>query len=81
MERNECIERAIDLLHFPPHEGYGRQDVLEVMKDLRLWKSDGADSWRYYHWSESQETILSYLQAQRLQQKQLRKMELECVFE
>ena len=57
MEWNECIERAGHLLHFPPHEGYGRLDVLEVMKDLTLWKSDGMDSWRNYHWRQSQETM------------------------
>ena len=44
MEWNGCIERAVHLLHFAPHEGYGRLDVVGVMKDLRLRKSDGMDS-------------------------------------
>jgi len=38
------MKRAVHLLQFPPHEGYGRLDIMEVMKDLRLWKSDGMDT-------------------------------------
>ena len=43
MEWNVCLERADLLLHFEPHDGYARLDVLRVVKDLRFGKSGSMD--------------------------------------